>query len=812
MLDVVLQNLRQSIRILIKKPAFATSVVLILALGIGAATSIFSVVEAVLIRPLPFSEPDRIVVLWENNLSKGVTQDFVSPPNYIDWRNQTQSFEQMEAFDSINFTVTSQDEPEIVTASRVSAGLFQLLGVRPVQGRAFLAEDEQPGRDQVVVISQDFWERRLGSDKNVLDKSLMLDNKTYNIIGVMGRGFEFPERLTPEGLKPQQKADLWAPLSLDANQRLIRGGRYLGVVARLRSGVTLIQARTEMNAIGADLGEKHPENRNYGVAMTLLRDQIVGKLKSGLVILFGAVLLLLAITCVNVANLMFVRVAARQREVAIRFALGCTRNRLIGQMLTESLLLAILGGAAGVIAAYWGVSVLITSIPEGIPRVGDIGVNPRVLGFSLAVSLLTGLACGLAPALQSSKTDVNQHLKESGRSLNESRGENRARRVLVVSEIALSMVMLIVSGLMIKSFFRLVTTNPGFNPENILAMRVALPQFKNAQGYQRTAFFRELRSRIQSLPGVVSVGMTTNLPLGGTSMSFGFSVEKRQAVSGENRSAQYHAVDTDYFGTMGIRILDGRSFTEQDSENAPGVVIINETLARRFLPDESPLGQRLKLTFGNGAPREVVGVVEDIKHSGLDSIYQSEVYVPYLQDPWPFMTLVARVNSGGGLASAMKGAVWSLDKDQPIEGIRTGNQLLYNSVSRPQFYARLLGVFAVLAMALAVVGLYGVVSYSITRRTHEIGLRIALGAQRRHVLTRVVGQGMTLALSGILIGLAASLGITRVLSNLLYGVSTTDSAVFLVIPILLVGVAAIASYIPARRAAKVDPMVALQCE
>lgn len=813
MSNSLVQDISFGIRILLKKPGFTVAAVLTSALGIGATTVIFCLVYSILLRPLPFQETDELVMLWESNLQKAQLQTPVSPPNFLDWREHNKVFEGLAAHSFGSYTITGFDEPEIIPGSRVSANLFDLIGVSPVLGRTFTTDDEQPGRNQVVLLSYELWRRRFGLDSDIIGKTITLDNKSYFINGVMPPGFHFPEGLAPAGSKTTGRADIWLPLSFNPAQLRARAGRSLGVIGRLKLGVTLAQAQAEMSSIVSELEQQYPDNAGYSINIVPIREQVVGTIKPALVIFFGAVGFVLLIACVNIANLLLARSTSRQKEFAIRMAVGSSRYRLIQQLLVESMLLAFTGGIAGVLLAYGGVRFIVASMGESLPRSGEIKVDLPVLGFTLLVSALTGIVFGFVPALQASKADFNESLKESSRSSTDPLGRNRLRRFFVVSEIAFALILLIGAGLMLKSFYRLITINPGFKPENVITLRIALPGTKYSENHQQVEFFNQIVDRIKNLPGVKSVGMTNNLPLTGMDMRFTFSIEGRQSMPGEDRSIQYHTVSPDYFHTLGIQLLEGRDFTEQDNQDAPGAVIINKTLARRFFLAETPLGQRLKIPYSKINIRQIIGVVEDVKHSNLDANSQAEVYVPYAQDPWPFMTLVIGTNSvSSSSAAILKNKVWELDKDLPIESIRTMEQILSDTVSRPRFYARLLGIFAVLAIILAAVGIYGVISYSVTQRTHEIGIRMALGAQQGDVLRLIVGQGMLLAFAGVAIGLVGAFSMTRVLSGLLYNVSPDDFATFALTSILLMSVALVASYIPARRAARLDPMIALRYE
>ncbi|HYP26432.1 MAG TPA: ABC transporter permease [Blastocatellia bacterium] len=807
------QDIRYSLRLMLEKPGFSVVVILTLALGIGANTAIFCIVNAVLIRPLPFREPDRLVMVWETNWGKGVSQGHVSPANLIDWRDQSQAFDQLEAFDTTVFTVVGSDEAERVSGSRVSPELFRMLDVDPVRGRIFSADEAQPGQDQVAIIGHGLWQRLYSSDPDIIGRTIRLDNKSYEVIGVMPPGFDFPKSLEPAGSTNTTRPELWTPLALRGDELSLRGARYLSIIGRLKPALTAPQAQAQMEPIARELEQRFQENQGYTITVMPLYEQMVGRVRTALFIFLGAISFVLLIACANVANLLLARASARQKEMAIRLALGCTRARLVRQLLTESMLLAILGGIAGYLLAMWGIGLILTSLPEAIPRSGEIRLDAQVFGFTLGISILSGLLFGIIPALHASRSNLNESLKEGGRGSGQGSSPNRTRNILVVSEVALALVLLIGGGLLIRSFVRLTSVPPGFDPENLVAMRVALPASKYGQPHQKASFFKQLIERVESLPNVRSVAATTNLPLSGTNMSFRFMIEGRPAPPSEILLAQYHAVSPNYFGAMGIPLLQGRDFTERDTETAPAVVIINETLARRFFPGEDPVGKQIKVTYGKPVPREIVGVIKDVKHKSLEANSQEQIYIPYFQNPWAFMTLVARTDSAPeNLAAALKSEVRAMDKDQPIDSIKTGEQLLSASVSRSRFYAQVLAAFAAIAVILAALGIYGVISYSVLQRTHEVGVRMALGARREDVMILILKQGLVLALVGVAIGLTAAFGLTRLMSNLLFDVSRTDAFTFVLVPLLLVGVALIASYIPARRATKVDPMIALRYE
>jgi putative ABC transport system permease protein len=812
-MNTLWQDLRYAARMLLKKPGFAFIAVFTLALGIGANTAIFSVVNAVLLRPLPFQHPEQLFTLWERYPNHG--QANPAAGNYLDWQAQNRVFAQMAIYDPFRkFNLTHEDRPERIAGAAVSASLFALLGVGPAQGRAFLPEEEQPGRNQVVIVSHNLWRRRFAGDPNLVGKTITLDGKNRIVIGVMPEGFQFPGGSgTYLRIHTPPPVDLWVPLALSDAQWRQRSSHYLCVIARLKPGISTEHAQTEMNAIQHRLDQQYPsETFGLHVDMIPLMAQVVGAARPALLILWGAVALVLLIACVNVTNLLLSRATARKKEMAIRAALGASRLRVIRQLLTESLFLALAGGAIGVILASWGIDALSAIIPEEFPRREEIAIDHWALGFTLLVAALTSLIFGLIPALQSSRTDLTASLKDSGRSASEGRRSNHARSLLVMTETALALVLLVGAGLLIQSLLRLERVNPGFNPEHVLTMELSLSQVRYPRA-QRAAFVQRLVERVHALPGVSSVGASTHIPLAGGNSNWAVDIEGRQSSPGIPNSAEYRAVTPEYFNALSIPLVKGRVFSDRDGPETPRVFVINETMARLFFPNEDPIGKRMRLGYSDDTG-EIIGIVGDVKHTSLDAQVREEVYSPYYQPPfWLDITLVARTTGDPmNLAGAVRNEVRAVDKDQSITRIRTMEAVIAGSVAQPRFRTLLLGLFGVMALLLAGIGIYGVISYAVTQRTHEIGIRIALGAQPRDMLRLVVRQGMALALAGLGIGLIGALALTRLMKDMLFVVRADDPATFALVMVLLAAVALLACYIPARRATKVDPMVALRCE
>ena len=801
----LVRDLRYGLQTLRRAPGFTTVALVTLALGIGANTAIFSVVDAVLLRPLPYEDPDRLVWLWDTQPQLSTAPS--SLPDFIDWKDQNQSFEYLAAYQSGNMFFGDDSGTQDTAVGLVTPDLFSLFRVKPLLGRTFTEEETQPGRFRVAVLSHSMWQRRFGSDPHVLGRTMDLSGAAYTIIGVIPAGFNFPN-----------ETQLWRPLPIDTKQ-LDRGPHYLSVVGRLKPGVTLAQAQAEMSTLASRLAHQYPEViAGHGIKLDLLRDVLVGDIGPALFVLLGAVGFVLLIACANVTNLQLARAGARRKEIAVRTALGANRARIVRQLLTENVLLAALGGAAGLLVAVWGVDSLIALSPGAIPRVGEIGIDARVTSFTLLISLLTGILSGLAPALQVSRRDLTDPLKESGRTT-AGVARNRLRSLLVVSEIAMSLVLLIGAGLMIKSFARLSRVDPGFNPAKVVTMGVTLLRSKYPEDSRVAAFYSQILERVAAVPGVKSAGAITELPLSGSNTSDNFTIEGRPAVTKvEQPLTECRTVTPHYFESMDIPLLKGRDFAETDTKQSPNVVVINEAFAHRHFAREDPLGHRIRLQGQARDPLVIVGVVGNVRDLGLDAQATPEIYLPYLQDPLNetyarSMTIVVRTKSDpASMAGTLRAELSSLDKTLPVYALKPMTDYLRDSLSRRRFNMVLLGVFAAVALLLAAVGIYGVISYSVAQRTHEIGVRVAIGAQAQDVLKLVIGHAMFMTMLGISLGLAAALALTRMMQSLLFEVSATDPLTFGLIAALLTGVALAACFVPARRAVKVDPVVALRNE
>ncbi|MFL6276630.1 MAG: ABC transporter permease [Blastocatellia bacterium] len=802
-MDSLLKDIRYGARMLTRNPAFTAVAVIALALGIGANAALFSVVNAVLLRPLPFADPDRLVMIRETKLPQ-FPEFSVSPGNFLDWQKQNTVFERMVAMGGTSFNLVDGGEPERLQGMRVSDGFLDILGAQPALGRGFLAEEDQPGHNFVVILSHGLWQRRFGGDANILNRAITLNGQSYTVIGVMPPSFRVMDR----------PADLWAPIAFTAQQAQQHGSHYLSVFGRLKPGVTVEQARTEMSAIANRLAEQYPDSdAGWNVMVVPLLEYAVRSIKLALYVLLGAVGFVLLIACANVANLLMARASSRQKEIAIRTALGAGRWRIIRQLLTESVLLALVGGGVGLLLAVWGKDLLLSLAPEDLPRMREASLDGWVLAFTAGITLLTGIIFGLVPALQASRPNLNETLKDAGRGSTEGGRRHLFRSVLIVMEVATALVLLVGAGLLIKSFMRLQQVDPGFNPDNALMVKIALPQKKYTTPEQGGAFYKQLLEKVAALPGVEAVGASCVLPLD-DDFVLGFDIQGRPPYApGDEPNTNYYSVSPDYFKAMSIPLRRGRLFNDHDIKDAPRVAVINETMAKKYFPDEDPIGKRINVTMGPTTYREIVGIVGDVKHYGLDRDTPPETYEPYMQQPMSSMSLVVRTPAEPtSLSAAIRGEVLSLDKEQPVSSIKPLTQLVSASIAQQRFAMLLLGVFAAVAMLLASVGIYGVMSYAVTQRIHEIGIRMALGASSRDVLRLVVGHGMKLALIGVALGLSIAFLVTRIMATLLFGVSATDLMTFTVFSVSLTAVALVACLVPARRALKVDPMVALRYE
>jgi predicted permease len=802
-METILQDLRYGARMLLKSPGFTLVAVITLALGIGSTTMIFSIVNGYLLRQLPYPNSERLVRINEISAQRG-PMGGISFANLLDWREQNQVFTGIAAWDGGSYTLTGDGDPEQLPGSSISYNIFEVLGVSPVLGRTFREEEDRPEHGMVVILSHDLWERRFGAKPEIIGQTITINNRPRTVIGVMPPGFKFP-----------QIAELWLPLALDT-RRWTRTDHGLGCVARLKPGVMLTQAQADMNSVARRIEEQNPvTNKGMGVTLVQLRESVVvAGTRKIVLILFGVVGLVLLIACANVANLLLARASVRQREVAIRAALGAGRWRIFRQLLTESFLLGVIGGAFGLALAFWGLDLLLAAIPDDLPFWVKFNIDNRVLGFTAGISLLTALVCGTAPALQASKVDLNETLKEGGRSA-AGASHHRLRRLLVITEVALSLILLIGAGLLMHDFLRLQGINPGFKPENVLTMRIGLPGSKYDTPEKRHTFFQELIEHIEALPGVQEAGATSNLPLRGTWWRR-LTIEGFPILSVEQAPMINHNVITpDYFKAMGIPILMGRDFTNADTHNGLKVTIIDELMAREYWPNQSPLGKRIRfgLPENNEPWHTIVGVVGNVKYESLGLRESKSIYLPHAQFPLGGMGLaVLAAASPESLVGAIRTQVKRMDPNLPLTQVLTMTEVVSRSIFRPRLFAILFGIFAGVALLLASVGIYGVMSYSVAQRTHEIGVRLALGANRGDVLRLIVGQGMKLTVVGTVIGLAGALALTRLIRGLLFEINTTDPLTFGLVAALLGIVALLACYIPARRATKVDPLVVLRYE
>jgi putative ABC transport system permease protein len=809
-METLWQDLRFGARSLMKQPSFIALAVLTLSLGIGANTAIFSVVNTVLLRPLPYKDAAQLVAVWD--VQGKASQTLFSPAEFLDYQAQNQSFTEMAAYRLMYFTLTGQGEPEQLNGLIVSANFFALLSVPAERGRIFQPEDGRAGAPRVAIISHDFWQKRFGGDPNVIGKSLTLSGEPVTLIGVMPPGFQDTSQSNERQiwLNPHNIVPDWAPNS-PVDVLSIRHTGFLRVIARLKPNVTLQQTQTDLDAIAARLQQQYPRPNGHGARAISLHEQTVGNVRPVLLILLGAVSLVLLIACANVTSLMLARAAERYKEMAIRTALGASRWRIVQQLLVESLLLASAGGAGGWLLAVWGVQLIVASSLNEIPRLSEMRLDYRVFAFALIVSVLTGLVFGLAPALAAAKPDLNMALKEGSRSA--TAGRNRLRQTLVVAEVALALVVLIGAGLLVSSFTRLLAVKPGFKSQHLLTMRIGLTNQQYSKSVDKKRFVTELNARLEAVPGVESVGIGDDLPIAGTDSSTTLKIQDKPAASPSDLvPVGLHVINPHYFDALGTRLLKGRVFTERDAKGAPSVFIINETLQRRCWPNEDPLGKRIRYN-SNDPWGEIVGVVEDVKFDGLHLASTPHLFEPYQQNAWSFLVVTIRspLDQRTLLAAAQR-EVRALDPNLPLSNVRMMEEVIAQSLATRRFVLLLFGLFAGLALLLATVGIYGVLTASVSQRTRELGIRIALGATARDVGRLIVGQGLKLVLSGIGIGLVGALALQRLIGKLLFGVSPTDPLTYTVIALLLIGVALLACWLPARRATKVDPLIALRSE
>ena len=812
-MGTLFQDVKYGARALAKSRGFTAVAVLALALGVGANSAIFSVVDAVLLRPLPYENPERLFTLFGRDEIQGGESDSQSYPNFKDLRDQCQVCEQVATYfgGSVFFSLNGE-EPEQLRGIFASADLFPMLGARPLHGRTYTREEDIPGAPRTVVISHALWQRRFGGDPSVVGKEMPLGRGPATVVGVMPKEFRFPA--------DRANIEFWAAAApvLSPNDLNGRASVSLNVIGKAKAGATLEQVDAEVKTIARRLQAQYPAtNTGVGFFIRPMHETMVGDLKTALLVLLGAVGFVLLIACANVANLLLARAASRSKEISIRTALGASRARIVRQLLTESLLLSLAGGGLGLLLAMWGVDALVAASPADIPRISEVGLNARVVMFTAGVAVLTGVVFGLAPALQASKADITDALKEGGKGAADGSRRNRLRSALVVSEIAISLVLLVGAGLLAQSFFRLLDVTPGLDPKGLMTMDVVARGSRAPTDEARVQFFDGFLERARGVQGVESVALIDVLPLGGSFEAYDFNVEGRAPYApGQQPTADRRIVSPGYHEAARIPLVRGRLLSDQDRAGAQRVMLINETFARRIFPGEEPLGRRI--VFGDGqsaVAREIVGVVGDVRHAGLEQDAGLEYYLPFRQNSFNRMTVVTRARDGvepTQLAAPLRAIVREADREAPVYNVRTMEQLLARSVARRRFNMLLLGGFALVALLLAALGIYGVMAYSVAQRTHEIGVRVALGARPADVLRMIVGQGMALAALGVAFGLAFALALTRVMGSLLYGVSATDPLTFGGVALALAAVALLACYLPARRATKVDPMVALRYE
>ena len=812
-MDTIIRDLRYSLRLLLKSPGFTAVAVISIALGIGANTAVFSVINAVLLKSLPYKDPGSLVLVWGDSKDQDRLQkrNQLSATDAADYRSQSTVFEDVATYSGWFPIMSGETEAERIPAIQVGDGFFKVMKGTPLLGRVFTPEEQEDGKDFVIVLSYALWQRRFAGDPNIVGKSVLLNGRPYNIVGVMGADFQpLPTALVaPEGQFYRPVAETYDDTARDE--------RHLRAIARLKPGVTVEQARTEVNMIAQRLEQQHPQtNKNQGAHVVSITDDIVGGIRPTLWMIFGAVVFVLLVACANVANLLLARSTVRYKEITIRSAIGAARSQLIRQLLTESFVLAVLGGILGLMLSIWGTGLVASYGSDINPMFRDIGVDWRVLGFTFAISIITGLIFGLAPALQISKPNLAESLKEAGRGSGATAGRNRLRGVLVVSEIAMTLVLLVCAGLLIRTVMRLRSVDTGFDASNILAMNIGLPAIKYPKPENQIAFYKQVTDRLAALPGVKAAGITSVLPLSDNFDGRGLRVEDQPKPRGEEISVDLYVTTPGYLKAMDIKTINGRELTDGDTADSAKVALINQTMATQLWPNQNPLGKRIGFPGSEKNPqpwRTIVGVVKDVAQYGLDKRPPMQMYLPHSQFPTTFNSIVVKTESDPiAMTNAVRREILAVDKDQAVFNVTTLEELRSESILNRKFFMLLLLVFAGLALTLAAVGIYGVMSYVASQRTHEIGIRMALGAQAKDVLKLIMGNGMALALMGVGIGLAGALALTRVMAGVLFGVTTTDALTYLTVSAGLIFIALLACYVPARRATKVDPLVALRYE
>ena len=807
-LEGTVRDLSLSFRTIAKSPWFVTVAVLTLALGIGANTAIFSVVNGVLLHPLPYKDPEQIVTLWQTNTKEGVEKERVPQANFLDWKDQNRVFEEMALIEPYSRDFTGDGEPETIGAWLVSAGFFRILGVNALVGRTFLPEEYIAGKEQVIVFSYGLWQRRFGGDLNLVGKTITLDERPVTVVGIMPPEFEDIF---------QDNREAWAPKIFTERDKRRRTGGYMNAIARIKSGTTLAQAQGEMDEIATRIANDYPKtNEGVGITLVPLTEQMVGHVRPALLILLATVGFVLLIACANVANLFLAHGAERQSEFAIRAALGAHRFRIMRQMLTESIVLALLGGVGGILLAYWGIDLIVALSPRDFPRINEVKLDAVVLSFTFGISLLTALFFGLSPCILFSNPQVTESLKEGSRSVMGGLGQHRIRRILVVTEVALALVLLVGAGLLVRSFLELRRVELGFNPHKTFLMQVFVYGKKYPTDQERLQFFEETLDRLSRLPDVQATGAASFVPFarGQIDINAPFIIEGRPPPpEGEDPTVNVTVATVDYFRAMGIPLLRGRTFIDSDGQDSQPVTLINEAMARRHWGDEDPIGNFIAVRFGEPIPRRIVGVVGDVRHGGLNGAGLPEMFLPLRQHPFGSMTFVVRsVSAPESLIVQAKSQIWAVDKDRPFYSLAPMNELISNSLAERRLHLYLMGIFSLIALLLAALGIYGVMSLFSRQRTQEIGVRIALGAQRHNIMTLIVGQGIILTLMGLGLGLLGAIVLTRYLSSFLFGITPTDPLTFAGMSTVVLIVASLACYIPAWRATRAEPMDALRHE